>query len=171
MKHRATKIDFRGLVEHRHEADPLLGTSGAAVVVRRGVDRSLVLACPDSCGEKLTINLDQRSGPAWRLYSDAGALSLYPSVWRHTGCRSHFIIWLSRIYWCDVDEELQATDATFEQQVLGKLSQELQPCAAVAEQLNAVPWAILSACQRLQARGLAQGGSGDQRSWFRLARR
>ena len=90
MKGRAARIDFRGAIEHRHEADDLIPKPGEAALVHRGVDRSLVMACPDGCGEPLTINLDRRSGPAWRFYRDAAAISMYPSVWRTTGCKSHF---------------------------------------------------------------------------------
>lgn len=45
--------------EHRHEADELIAEPGEAALVHRGVDRSLVMACPNVCGEMLTINLDR----------------------------------------------------------------------------------------------------------------
>ncbi len=171
MKTRAKELDFRGLVEHRHDADLLVRQPGQAVVVRRGVDRSLTMVCPDGCGETLTINLDRRAGPAWRAYVEKDGVSLYPSVWRHTGCKSHFIIWRSRIYWCDLNDEFQSTSGDFEQRVMAVLDGRLRPYAAVADQLTAVPWAVLSACHRLQARGLVQGGTGEQRGCFRLASR
>lgn len=164
---RAQTLTFRGAVEHRHEADERLRSPGEAVVVRRGVDRSLTMLCPDGCGEVLTINLDRRTGPAWRLYFDGQAVSLFPSVWRNTGCCSHFIVWRSRIYWCDWGEELQSMDEEFEARVLSKLTVALQPYSQVAEALDVVPWAVLSACQRLQRRGLAREGGGKQRGWFR----
>jgi hypothetical protein len=71
MNRRATRVEFRGIVEHRHEADGLVTMAGQAALVHRGVDRSITLACPDGCGEMLTVNLDRRSGPAWRFYRDA----------------------------------------------------------------------------------------------------
>lgn len=169
MKRRAQAIDFQGVVEHRHEADEQLRLPGQAVVVRRGVDRSLTMLCPDGCGEMLTINLDRRAGPAWRLYLEGQLLSLYPSVWRNTGCRSHFIVWRSRIYWCDWDDELQAVDSEFEARVLGALTATLRPYAETAQQLNAVPWAVLSACRRLRRRGQVAEGMGEQQGWFRRA--
>lgn len=169
MKRRAQTLAFRGAVEHRHEADERLGSPGEAVLVRRGVDRSLTMLCPDGCGETLTINLDRRAGPAWRLYVDGRAVSLFPSVWRHTGCCSHFIVWKSHIYWCDWGEELQSTSTEFEDLVLSSLTGELQPYAEIAEALDAVPWAVLSACHRLQRRGAALEGVSTQRGWFRNA--
>lgn len=169
MKRRVARIDFRGVIEHRHEADDLVATPGEVALVHRGVDRSLVVACPDGCGEMLTINLDRRSGPAWRFYQDSAAISLYPSVWRTTGCKSHFIVWRSRVYWCDWQEELETTTEAFEQMVLGRLTPELQQYVDVADTLGAVPWAVLVACNRLSVRGLAQRGCGDGKHCFRLA--
>lgn len=169
MRRRAQTLDFLGLVEHRHEADECLHTSGQAVVVHRGIDRSLAIVCPDGCGEMLTINLDQRAGAAWRLYLEGEALSLYPSVWRNTGCRSHFIIWRSHIYWCDWGEELDAVDSELQTRVLRALGGTLRPYSEVAQRLNAVPWAVLSACRQLLGRGLAREGTGNQQGWFRRA--
>lgn len=166
MKRRAQTLAFRGPVEHRHEADDHLRAPGDAVVVRRGVDRSLTMLCPDGCGETLTINLDRRVGPAWRLYVDGEVVSLYPSVWRNTGCGSHFIVWKSHIYWCDLGEELQSMDEEFVAQVLSNLRPTLQPYLHVAAELDVVPWAVLSACHRLQRQGLVREGSANQRGWF-----
>lgn len=167
MKPRAQTLAFRGMVEHRHEADERLHAPGEAVVVRRGVDRSLTMVCPDGCGETLTINLDRRTGPAWRLYIEGQDVSLFPSVWRHTGCCSHFIVWRSRVYWCDWGEELQSMDEEFEARVLSSLGATLLPYAEIAIALDAVPWAVLSACRRLQRQGLAIEGVDKQQGWFR----
>lgn len=166
MKRRARALAFRGAVEHRHEADDRIHTPGDAVVVRRGVDRSLTMLCPDGCGEILTINLDRRTGPAWRLYVDGQSVSLFPSVWRHTGCCSHFIVWKSRIYWCDWNDELQSTSEEFEELVLSSLTSAFQPYSQLADALDAVPWAVLSACRRLCRRGVIAEGVGNQRGWF-----
>lgn len=168
MKQRAQTLVFRGAVEYRHEADEQLRSPGEAVVVRRGVDRSLTMLCPDGCGEVLTINLDRRTGPAWRLYVEGQAVvSLFPSVWRNTGCCSHFIVWRSRIYWCDWGEELQSVDEEFELRVLACLGITLQPYSQIAAALDVVPWAVLSACRQLHRQGLVIEGAGDQQSWFR----
>lgn len=166
MKRRANALDFRGKVEHRHQAGERLHLPGQAVVVHRGVDRSLTMVCPDGCGETLTINLDDRSGPAWRLYIEGEAVSLYPSVWRNTGCCSHFILWSSRIYWCDRAEELQPTDSEFESKVLQALTATLRSFSDIAQELSVVPWAVLSACKHLHQRGLALQGTGQHSTWF-----
>lgn len=165
MKSNAIKL--RQQVEHRHEAEQLLTEAGETVLVYRGVARSLAMACPDGCGEQLTINVDPRAGKAWRYYLKAGRLSVFPSVWRTTGCKSHFIVWQSRIYWCDEGEDFEdATDALIGQ-VQQQLSERWDAFADVAERLGEVPWAVLSALRALKRMGKAREGSGDLAGYFR----
>lgn len=167
MKKRATRIQFKGEVVQRHEADHLLSFPGDAALVRRGVLRSMVIACPDGCGEQLTINLDSRSGPAWRYYGSCSDVTLFPSVWRNTGCRSHFIVWQSRIYWCDGSDELEVPMADVVEQVRSVLHDRLQNYVDIAERLRLVPWAVLSACRRLCRRGFAVEGIGERKGCFK----
>lgn len=101
---KATRIRHRGATAYRDEANELLERPGDTVLVERGVPRSLVMRCPDGCGETLTINLDRRAGKTWRLNTEKNAtLSLYPSVWKADGCRSHFVVRHSGIIWCEPD--------------------------------------------------------------------
>ncbi|MGO7611084.1 DUF6527 family protein [Rhizobium ruizarguesonis] len=40
--------------------------------------------------------------PRWDVALDeAGKPTLHPSVWRKSGCRSHFWMKRGRIHWCD----------------------------------------------------------------------
>jgi hypothetical protein len=167
MNKRANHLAFKGQVEQRHEANPLLTTSGDAALVHRGVLRSLAMACPDGCGELLTINLDARAGKAWRAYGSQEELSLFPSVWRETGCKSHFILWRSKIYWCDWGDELDTPMDNVVERVRGHLSTELASYAAIADAMQLVPWAVLSACHQLVREGVAQEGENKRRGHFR----
>jgi len=166
MKKRANRIAFMGQVERRHEANTMLTEPGATVLVHRGVARSLAMACPDGCGEQLTINLDERAGPAWRIYSSKQELSIFPSVWRDTGCRSHFIVWRSKIYWCDWDELDTPSEETL-QEVLAALPDKFTPYTDLADSLELVPWAVLTAARRLVQMGLAERDKGDRQAMFR----
>ena len=169
MNNRSNRLAFKARVEQRHEANPLLKMPGDAALVHRGVLRSLVMACPDGCGELLTINLDARAGKAWRVYGSQVELSLFPSVWRQTGCKSHFILWRSKIYWCDWGDELDTAMEDVVELVRGRLSNELAPYVDIADALQLVLWAALSACQRLVREGVAQEGKNKLRGHFRLA--
>ncbi len=59
------------------------------------------MICPCGCKNKLHMNLIPDERPLWRLENyENGTVSLHPSVWRRTGCRSHFWLRNSRIVWC-----------------------------------------------------------------------
>ena len=167
-------LKFCGTVANRGEASAHLKAAGDAVLVERGRPRLLLLSCPCGCGEEFPINLDERSGPAWRLYRNARTgISLFPSVWRESGCRSHYIIWRNAILLFGQNEEefdtvTQGDElAVLSEAVLGQLSTTaLTPFAEIAEGLNSVPWDVLMACRRLVRAGLAREGAGKQRGAF-----
>lgn len=70
---------------------------------------SAAMLCPCSCGEVVHLNLLPGARPRWRLTEQKdGTLSLYPSVWRLYGCRSHFVIRRSRIEWITATKGLGA---------------------------------------------------------------
>lgn len=169
MKKRANRIAMKGELTHRHLADEVLKLPGDAVLIRRGVLRSIVMACPDGCGEVLSVNLDGRAGKAWRYYDRGGDVSLFPSVWRETGCESHFILWRSRIYWCDWGEELDIPMAEVIVQVHDALGAQPEPYTSIAERLDLVPWAVLSACGKLRREGVAVEGKDKLRGHFMRA--
>jgi hypothetical protein len=70
------------------------------VIVKRGRPRTVLFRCPCGCGETLLINVDSRAGKAWRLRETVAGVTLMPSVWRTTGCRSHFVLWENKVWWC-----------------------------------------------------------------------
>ncbi len=169
----AKKLRLRGTVGTRTDASVLLKSPGDAVLVSRGRPRLLLLACPCGCGEHFPINLDERAGPAWRLYrSRAGALTLYPSVWRESGCYSHYIIWRDQILLFGESEDefdsVLADDAMPRREaVLERLpSTGIVSFFELAEALGVVPWDVLRVCRQLVRSGLAREGRGKQRGSF-----
>jgi hypothetical protein len=167
MKPRAKRLVLKAQVEHRHEADTYLTQPGAAVLIFRGIARSVAIACPDGCGEVLTINLDRRAGPAWRCYAAGEDVTLYPSVWRTTGCESHFIVWRSKIYWCDRDEELDCAQDSVVERTLSALSNTADTYLNIADGLGIEPWAVLSACNLLVRSGLAEASKQGSQTLYR----
>lgn len=168
MSARVRAIVLKGLVEYRHEANRLLTEPGATVIVYRGLARAIAMACPDGCGEQLTVNLDERAGPAWRYYQQAQCLTVFPSIWRETGCRSHFIVWRSKIYWCDRSERLDKPQPRVLMNVQRELSDQFVDYVEIARDLELVPWDVLSACNLLVEQGIAEPGAGSKRGCFRL---
>jgi hypothetical protein len=77
---------------------------GRAVVLLRddGEDWSVGLRCPCGCGDSIELMLVPEAKPRWDIsVDDVNRPSLRPSVWRRTGCRSHFWLRGGRILWCD----------------------------------------------------------------------
>jgi len=57
--------------------------------------------CPCGCDSVVTLSLQPVHQTHWRLArTHAGRPTLYPSVWRDTGCLSHFWLRDGRISWC-----------------------------------------------------------------------
>jgi hypothetical protein len=169
------RLPFRvvATVSSRADADAFLRRDGDAVLVKRGVDRLLVFRCPDGCGEILPVNLDRRAGMAWSLYEKDGRCSLFPSVWRDTGCQSHFVVWANRVFLFgkfDPNEESWLSEMEVDcDVVLEQLSGErFVPFEQLADDLGWLPWDVLGCCRNLQRRGRVEEGKGDLKGAFRL---
>lgn len=168
---RADSYRIMGVAERYSEAVQLLAQPGDCAIVQRGSRfTQLVIRCPDGCGAVLSINLDPRSGPAWRMYKRNDTWSLYPSVDRSTGCLSHFIFWNGRILWTeapeDVEPELMArlTDAIMgAMPALGSASY-----VEIADTLGEDPWDTLAACRFLAKRERVVEGTGRMRGIFSI---
>jgi hypothetical protein len=102
-------VEFRTVVvaSSQSEARDIVNNDRTACcVVARSGPRAVVFQCPCGCGDVLVINTDEAAeGRVWLLRRTAETVSLAPSVWRTTGCRSHFIVWRNEIWWCSKDEE------------------------------------------------------------------
>jgi hypothetical protein len=170
---KANRIRDRGRVQYRHEAGLVLERPGDMVLIDRGVLRSFVMCCPDGCGETITINLDPRTDKAWRYYKKRNQISVFPSVWRDTGCRSHFIIWNHCIVWCDDkwgdrDVVVEEEDKIRER-VLSTCTRVWQHFTQIAAALDEVPWDVNRACKHLaQSRQVLEEGKDNLRGSFRL---
>ena len=129
MSELAKRVHFKGEVEQRDEGNRLLSAPGDVVLVNRGTPRALLIKCPDGCGDNLAINLDDRTGKAWRLYDRGNRMTLVPSVWRDSGCGAHFIVWKDRILWCGykgVEDNSPEYDLNLEAKVVCALSKTPQ---------------------------------------------
>lgn len=156
---------LKGVTGSRQEALGLVKKPGDLALIERGKPRSIVIQCPDGCGDKLTINLDAHAGEAWRLYSERSGITLYPSVWRTSGCLSHFILWSNRFYWMDwydpkpSDVKLKAVGS----RVLERLSGSgWMSVPELADDLSESPWLVASACRRLTLKGKIKQSDSDE---------
>lgn len=59
------------------------------------------LKCPCGCQEVIQLSLLERSQQFWRLEKhDEKRFSIYPSIHRTTGCKSHFWMRDNYVEWC-----------------------------------------------------------------------
>lgn len=156
----ARMVRMVGDAEYRDQAEASLNAPGDASLVFRTRPRSLVMACPDGCGETLVINLDSRVDKAWRLDMRGQGPTLFPSVWREGGCASHFVIWRGFILWCDRFEEENREppyDAQIEERVLAAMD-PIVPRSAIemADAIDELVWDVNRAAKRLVSRGFAR---------------
>ncbi|RYD83859.1 MAG: hypothetical protein EOP84_07090 [Verrucomicrobiaceae bacterium] len=152
MTSRAKKIRFLGEAQGQGASRTLLKDLGDVALDFREVPRALVMQCPDGCGQILSVNLDKRSGKAWRLYGHGDKLTLYPSVWREEGCEAHFIVWKGQILWCDGHTDIVWNDPELVgrvNQLLAAVSPQTRNYVDIAQHLDAIPWEVLWACQSL----------------------
>jgi len=75
---------------------------GEMVVAKEeGVYWAAAFLCPCGCKEQLEVALIPEVRPHWRLFvTKDGKPTLHPSVWRRTGCKSHFWIKNGETIWC-----------------------------------------------------------------------
>jgi hypothetical protein len=168
FRDRARRANFKGQTEHQSMAASLLREAGDIALVKRGVPRSVVILCPDGCGERITVNLDARSGPAWRLYHKHGRFSLFPSVWRESGCEAHFILWNDVIYWSSFDDLTLDNSAALQKRVLAAMNKTLTAYSEIAAKLDEIPWAVLLACRALVGSDDVEEGMGSKKGFFRI---
>lgn len=166
------KVKFKGEVSTRVGAAERLTAPGDTILVTRGTPRWLLMRCPCGCGEEIPVNLDGRAGKAWRLYNSAKAgLTLFPSVWRDTGCRSHFILWRNQIVMCGIRQGY-SDKVTFDVKALAKRLLEIWPqegyadYVAVADAIQEIPWDVHDACRLLVFEKKLVEADLEHRGWF-----
>lgn len=56
--------------------------------------------CPCGCNNLIQLNLLKDADPCWKYkVTKKKKINISPSVWRNTGCKSHFFIHKSKIDW------------------------------------------------------------------------
>lgn len=166
-------IRWRGIAARHHEAAALLQEAGDVALVERGRPRHLVVRCPCGCGDDISLNVDPEAGPCWRILRGGERLTVMPSVWRETGCESHFFLWRDEVDWLDwYAYDLSPVDRVVLERVEGALRHhEYKSVHELAFEVDASLHVVFRACQRLVAEELAIEGEGRERGLFRARAR
>jgi hypothetical protein len=60
----------------------------------------LAFKCPCGCQAVIQLNLLKEASPNWKFkISKWKGISIFPSIWRTMGCKSHFFVRHGRIEW------------------------------------------------------------------------
>ena len=59
-----------------------------------------IMRCPCGCGTDIHLPMSSTSRPRWSFSGTTTKPTLTPSVWRKSGCRSHFILRNGLVAWC-----------------------------------------------------------------------
>jgi hypothetical protein len=70
------------------------------IVRNENYDWQAVMRCPCGCNKTLQMNLIREYHPSWKYKIEKKAISLYPSIHRQVGCKSHFFLTKGKIVWC-----------------------------------------------------------------------
>ncbi len=169
------KLQLKSVVESRAEVGSQLTDPGDTILIWRHHPRWLLLKCPCGCNDVIPINLDRRAGKSWRLYGGKDKrISLFPSVWRDTGCLSHFIVRNGQIEM--LSEREQFTYRWLQKPSFNLLANRVKRAwphddwvqyVEIADELDEVPWDVLDACRYLVKNGILIEGEGVLRSAFR----
>lgn len=102
----ATAKPAPGVTVQHLEDDPERPLQSVLYVIgSRASPWKAAIVCPCGCRELIELNMAPPGKPRWRIVSIVeGRVTLYPSVWRTTGCRSHFLILDGEIVWAKNDE-------------------------------------------------------------------
>ena len=58
--------------------------------------------CPCGCGDDIELLVMENVTPRWDIEIDSSNQpTLRPSIWKQSGCKSHFWVTKGRIVWCD----------------------------------------------------------------------
>lgn len=61
----------------------------------------LVFYCPCGCKEIIQLNTLIEANPNWTYFIKKERITIHPSIWRTTGCRSHFFLRKGEIIWTE----------------------------------------------------------------------
>jgi len=94
------RADLRVMTVNGDQLPEIIPRNRVVRLVDQGCDWSVGFTCPCGCGDAIELLLLPSIAPHWTLVLDQlKRPTLAPSIWRTTGCRSHFWVRSGRIIW------------------------------------------------------------------------
>ena len=81
--------------------DPKTVNNRDIYIIKDGdVPDTILLKCPCGCDATIQLNLLPDAKPKWNYtIGNKKEISIFPSIWRNKGCKSHFFIKKSKVVW------------------------------------------------------------------------
>lgn len=92
---------LRFLPEHPHKEDIL---ENIVYIVDKNYKKWAYLLCPCGCKEVILLSLLCSKNPSWSIKFDfLQRPTVYPSIYKLNGCKSHFLIREGKTFWIKED--------------------------------------------------------------------
>lgn len=96
-----TKPELTSRIVDLHPAPDDMIFGEIVIVVNASYEKWACFRCPSNCGELISLSLNQRRSPSWRVtYDWLSRPTLYPSIRQLNDCQCHFWIKNGQTYWC-----------------------------------------------------------------------
>lgn len=93
-------LNYSVRVSENNPRDNEIEDDEIVIVGSGGYYKWAYIKCPCGCCDTISLSLMQKFSPSWKLKFDSShRISLYPSIWKIAGCRSHFWIRDGKIEW------------------------------------------------------------------------
>jgi hypothetical protein len=101
VQQKVFKILFEKKYRYRNVSDiPDKIEDNIIYIVQEGSEpETLVFNCPCGCEQSVYLNMLQDARPFWTYKVEKRKISIFPSVVRKGGCRSHYCIRKGRVIW------------------------------------------------------------------------
>jgi len=96
------KIRFNAVIVDEHPEKEMIPENLLLIVEEEKKYKKWVyLRCPCGCKELILLSLSKKSYPHWKIKLNRQNIpTIFPSIRRTSGCRSHFWIYQGIVYWC-----------------------------------------------------------------------
>jgi hypothetical protein len=96
------KPDLYVRIVELHPSPEEIKQGQAFIVGNTKIRKWICFQCPDGCGEMIHLSLISTTTPHWSISVDwLGQPTVFPSVRKLDGCKSHFWIKTGKIDWCN----------------------------------------------------------------------
>ncbi len=101
IKHWFFKTPIPSIAYYVTEEPEVLNKENIYIAGESGHYWYICFLCPCGCGEIIQLSTLVNDNPKWSFIKHRNkTITIYPSIWRTSGCKSHFFIRKGIVDWC-----------------------------------------------------------------------